>query len=281
MGNDKIIDKIQKLKAKAESAKEIGNVEEAAIFSAKVSELLQKHNLDIAEINTEDTDSTIAGIESDDLNLNERWKINLLSTICQFNFCQAIYTRHPKGARYTRSGRIKTTYESARTATIVGTPENVEVVKYLFSVLSDQFQTMAKANWNNKLADVRAQVIRLGYNKTSDQYKKPFRHFKNVSSPNIYKNSFYVGAIRGVYQKLDEQLQNAKNENAKVTDLVLVHGTAVQKWIDNKFGNIGNLRNGKKNLDGDAYHKGVKAGRNSQAAKTTAGGDTVATKMIG
>lgn len=47
---DKVIDKVQKLHAHAESAKKIGNEAEAQAFAAKVQELLTQYKLSMSDV---------------------------------------------------------------------------------------------------------------------------------------------------------------------------------------------------------------------------------------
>ena len=61
MTRDKMIDRIQKLLAHADSAKKLGNEEEAQAFAAKVNELLLKHKLSMSsvEVAAQDADDAM------------------------------------------------------------------------------------------------------------------------------------------------------------------------------------------------------------------------------
>ena len=276
--NEKIIDKIKKLAAKAESAKEIGNIEEAAAFSAKVNEMLTQYNLDMAELGT-GSEGEIGDEKFFDMNLDYRWKVDLLTTLCEYNYCKCFFMRHVKGHRATRSG-YKTTYEKEYSSTIIGKPENVEVVRYLYSMLVSQFQTMAGTAWRAYLKDVRKQLIEMGYAKDHPAYKKPHK-YTNASRSYKYKNSFYKGAVIGVIKKLKEQMAKAeKKHGQKMTDLMVVNNAAVQAYMKEHFGKMGTMRNSKSELDASAYRKGVKAGENASMARGVATGDQVATRML-
>ena len=279
MVQDKIINTIKKLSAKAESAKEIGNVAEAALFSAKVSELLLKHNLEMAEIASEDQYGVV-GDKHADLNLDQRWKINLLSVLTQYNFCKPVYHRIPKGARSTRSGSTKTVYAKETHTTIIGTPENVEVVKYLYSLLVEQFERLGMVAWSDKLTNDRRIILERGLPKSHPGYKKPWRVFK-TTSPNIYKNSFYVGAVRGVLEKLEAQMTAAQITNTKITDLVLVHDAKIDEYMQTTFGDIKTMRSAKLTINNAAYRSGIRAGNTVSMARGVATGDQIATKLLG
>ena len=276
--NEKIIDKIKKLAAKAESAKEIGNIEEAAAFSAKVNEMLTQYNLDMAELGTE-SEEEIGDEKFFDMNLNYRWKIDLLTVLCEYNYCECFFTRHVKGYKATRSG-YKTTYEREHSSTIIGKPENVEVVRYLHSMLVSQFQTMAGNAWGAYLKDVRRQLVELGYAPNGRVYKDPAK-YTNATSAHVYKTSFYKGAVAGVLKKLKEQMEKAEQKHGqKMTDLMVVNNAAVQAYMKEHFGKMGTMRNSKSELNASAYRKGVEAGKNASMARGVATGDQVATKML-
>ena len=93
---DVIKDKIAKILAKAESAKEIGNANEAATFSAKVNELLTKYNLEKADLKFEEEDTIIADT-GNGLTISKkmgRWTSRLLGVLCKYNYCKDIYTSY-------------------------------------------------------------------------------------------------------------------------------------------------------------------------------------------
>lgn len=276
--NEKIINKIKKLAAKAESANEIGNIEEAAAFSAKVNEMLTQYNLDMAELGT-GSEEEIGDEKFLDMNLDYRWKVNLLTVLCEYNYCKVVYYKHFKDVRYNRHGRY-TVYEKEKSVSIIGRPDNVEVVRYLYSMLVSQFQTIAGTAWRAYLKDVRKQLIEMGYTSQEMVYKDPAK-YTNVTSAHIYKTSFYKGAVAGVLKKLKEQMEKAEQKHGqKMTDLMVVNNAAVQAYMKEHFGKMGTMRNSKSELNASAYRKGVEAGKNASMARGVATGDQVATKML-
>ncbi len=93
MTRDKMIDRIQKLLAHAESAKKLGNEEEAQAFAAKVNELLLTHKLSMSaiEIAAQDTDD-VMGEEIVRMGGRKRsqWKEDLASTVARAHFCRIL-----------------------------------------------------------------------------------------------------------------------------------------------------------------------------------------------
>jgi len=278
-----ILIKIQKLAAKAESCKEIGNITEAAIFSAKVSELLTLHNLAMADLDFEDQ-SEVEGVKYSDLGVTSkqgRWTVNLMSILCEFNFCDSVFHTSFKNIRYNSKGRPVRVKDKNLKVTIIGRPENVEVVKYLYSLLKNQFEVMSVGAWKTYIKGYQEQILKLGYSKTSSAYKQPWKSFKQINTKDKIITSFYLGAAQGIRSKLTEQMNEAKaNYGSKITDLVLVNDNAIGAYMEQHHGKLGSFRNSKRSIDGAAYNKGREAGRNASMAKGVATGQTVSTKMI-
>lgn len=272
--SNSILKKIQKLAAKAESAKELGNLAEATAFSAKVSEMLTINNLAMSDINIED-ESEVDGYFVNDLGLSTKqgkWTVNLLTVLSEHNYCSVVYQQ---------------TGKSDYAATIIGQPENVEVVKYLYSVLKRQFETIAKQEWKSYLEKTRKELQEL-YPSESPVliqepalFKKPWKYFKGVSSRSKYLSSFFRGAVIGVQLKLDEQRKEAENiHGAKITDMIIIKDADVQAWKEKEFPNLTKMRTRKISVNGEAYNTGIKTGKNASMAKGIANGQSVATTML-
>lgn len=278
MAKDSIISKIQKLTAKAESAKELGNVEESALFSAKVNELLTKHNLAMSDIEVEDKDEVI-GNKEDDLGLSlkqGKWTIHLLSVIADYNYCDVVLHTSRK---YNSRGRIIKDANNV-SATIIGRPENVEVTKYLYEILKGQFERFAKSAWKAYFKDIKQKVSKLT-GIPVNQIKKPHQLATGVATRQQYFKSFYLGAVNGVKKRLEEQYQKAEQEyGAKITDLMVVNNADINAYMSEHFPNTQTMKSRTTRINGSAYNKGVEAGKSSSMAKGVASGASVPTKML-
>jgi hypothetical protein len=271
---ESIISKIQKLVAKAESAKEVGNIEEAAAFSAKVNELLTRHNLAISDIDTEDVDE-VTGVKLDDLGLTVKegkWTISLLSVIAEHNYCSTIYHQ----SRRFNGRRAKTSKEAS--VTIIGRPDNVEVTKYLYSVLRRQFESMCRSEWNAYIRATKKQI--------SEQFNiavkdVQLKRYSGITKRPVYIKSFMLGAVHGVNKKLTEQAHKAKEEfGAKMTDLMIVNNADIDKYMAEHFPDTTAMRRNRSRVDGTAYQKGRQAGQSAQMARGMTGGTSIPTKML-
>ena len=92
--NKRILSKLKKLSAHAESARSIGQAAEAKAFDEQIHALLQKHNITIEEVAEHTLESDEVGMEivwSRPRKL-EDWYFPLHSTIGLANECFGIYS---------------------------------------------------------------------------------------------------------------------------------------------------------------------------------------------
>lgn len=155
------LDKIKKLLNKAESAKEIGSVKEAEIFMIKVQELLIKHNLTMQDMNMHELDSEKNGRKARDITetgyddgisfgklvSDGRWELPLLSALTNNYMCTYLYNSF------------------TRKATIIGTTDNIQVVKAMYEYMVNVMRRLSRefhVNLVNKIKRDCAVVVRDG-----------------------------------------------------------------------------------------------------------------------
>jgi hypothetical protein len=123
--DDKIVDKIRKLKAKAEGT---SNEAEAEIFNQKVQELMHQHNITHLGVETDRVQKDTGSIYSD------AWRQHLVTAISEANFCSAMMSerRRPNGRKYNQLG-------------FLGSADNVEAAMAQYHILEKTVVNMAKA----------------------------------------------------------------------------------------------------------------------------------------
>jgi len=266
---DNIKDKIQKLLNKAESAKDLNNIEEAAAFSAKVNELLTKYNLEKSDIELKSEDDISEDFP--DLVVTTRhgtWTGKLLTVLGNFNYCKVIL--------HGQKNMI---------VSIIGEPNNIEIVTFLYSILQRQFETNAKEKFREYLKSVRESIKEQYSDSDIPNYNKilakPWRFIKSVSSRSQYLKSYYLGAIHGVNQKLQQELEknNTKYGN-KLNTLIKVNDDKIDRFIEEKYSDLKNRGQRKLKVNSDAYNSGYDNGINSKFSKGVASGHSVATKSL-
>lgn len=185
-----IIEKVQKLLSLQKGAEAIDSLEEAANAAEKVQKLLLKYNLEMADITAHSPEKKSAmgkmSYREVSAKKNEgQWIYDLYSTLAHHNFCQIIFTTY----RMENSKRNKF-------VNIVGTKENVQVVKFLAEQLESRLRVLEVKAWKES----RGQT---------------------GEKRNAFRRGYFVGACFGINSQLDEVKRRAMQESVKVTDLVV------------------------------------------------------------
>lgn len=225
---DDIVERIIKLHAKAESAKEIGSLEEAAAFAAKVSDLLIKHKLDMSVLSG-GKEEEVTHMEMDWqgyplLNKRSTWREALINTVAIHHFCRIIVS---KG-----SSRIL----------LVGKESDRKVVEYMSVAL------IRKAE---ELADIGAEAVR-GIN---------FRRYGRKTDGG-WRKSFLMGFVQGVYNRLKEAKASSEASNSSTALIIRKGMEEVDSYMKNlKTRKLPVQTATIKNAEG--YQKGFEAGNSA------------------
>ena len=110
-----------------------------------------------------------------------KWEPLLYSMLCDYHYCMAI--------NHDLQGRTVG-------VSIIGTPENIEIVKFLGDQLQVKLRIIEKLDWDDR-----------------------GRHF--AEKRNRFRRGFFLGAIRGIREQLETQRNVQMATQIKVTDLVV------------------------------------------------------------
>jgi hypothetical protein len=174
--NEKVIDKIRKLHAKAESCDKIGNQEEAEVFAAAVNRLLLKHNLSMSEVEWEKrevddkiekvwVDFEAVGIKAK--KARQEWSEQLGMIIARAHFCK-ILIRH--GTNH---------------LCFVGHHSDREVAEYLFVAMYRLAEQMSERAYVKYFYECRAQG--------------------DVSRARGFRSGWLTGFIRGLSTRFENE----------------------------------------------------------------------------
>lgn len=212
---------------------------EAAAASAAVARLLQKYNLDLADViisgNAEDLASTMGDIIQVpsaptiyDSARKSAWVHRIAIAVAEAYFCRPMV--------------------SLRQVWFVGYDTNAKAASHTFNYL---YTTLTK------LSDV-----------AKDVYIQNFKAMHRVSPvkvggahhPQTWRKSWLWGAADGVTQKLKETLAEVQGESMA---LVVVQKDRIDEFITNLFGNRKqNAKSRKHEFNGNAYKQGYQTGKN-------------------
>ncbi len=167
--NEKIIDTLRKLINHERSAREIGNVEEAAAFAAKIQTFIDKYNIELSQIDltVERNDIRTETIVAD---CKQQWMKFLLANISESNGCSVVFR--------------STGYD------LYGQPMDIEIVATLYEYFCELGLHLQKLGI-------------LSYKMSPEYRRKRKRHRATLS----FKDSFGLGYMRALTRRLREQRQ--------------------------------------------------------------------------
>jgi hypothetical protein len=200
---EKVLGKIRKLFALAESS----NENESQIAMAKAMELMALHNLSMSEIDKKQIEYEKFEMESGQrVGVEDKF---ILPLIDKYFFVKVVYS----GNR-----------EKGRKINFVGTPQNIEIAKYVYAQLERKFYYL----WN--------------------------RYRDQTDAPVKAKQGFYLGLYQGMVKKLDAQKVQIKNEHG----LIIVNDPNLEKAVRSHFNNL-KKHNSRFNADENAKNAGHEA----------------------
>lgn len=227
-----ILSKLKKLQRLYEGAKAINSEAEAANAAAKIQNLLTQYNLSMADLDSVADDSQKSSVTEDQL--DDRWSRKtggawdqlLLYGICKYNFCYTIVSQKHT-SRITSGGRL--VYEVRRKFIVIGEQQNIEVVKWLFAVLSRQLYELSKKRYKEYLADDSQALIR------------SFTGEKRMS-PAKFHHSYLTGAAKGVQDRLKEERDRELQAQVQVNALVLRTDQKLNDYVAENYKDLRSSR---------------------------------------
>jgi hypothetical protein len=228
---DKIKEKLAKMLAKEESAREIGNQAEAEAFAAKIQQMLMEYELSMDDLKKKSAESVHIDRERlDTASLTgpheSNWVVYLYHACCKTNFCSVLV----------RSA-------SSTEISIIGTDMNREFLHFMVHQLVPRVRQLAKKSWS--------------------EYDGPEKR-------NTYIRGFLRGCCKGIQSKLALDLMGQQRAAEQVNALVVQKDRAVQMWIQQNIGRTGTIRaRGMSGRGG--YENGMEAGRNININKGISG----------
>jgi len=225
MVTEKIIDKLRKLRAHAESAEKIGSINEAEAFAAMFQQLLMRHNLELNDVEFEEEQKD-EPIERETINWQEyndplinygakrvAWLESLAVVVTRAFFCRILV----------RSGSSR--------ITIVGTRSNVEVATYMFITLARSAEKLVRSEYR--------------------AYKK-----ENPEGGKGFRVSFLSAFVERLSQRFYEERKTA--ETSSSTALVRLNRaeSAVVEWMQKFAGRASGIGGGRDYENAEGRRRG-------------------------
>jgi len=233
---ESIVFKIKKLMALSKSS----NENEAASAAAKAQELLLKYNVELSQVENvsldrEDTRLVSEFKELFGLNVIQ-WKRDLAFSVAKANMCKGV--------------------SSGRGMYFLGKKHNIEIVEFLYETIVRDLERIAEEKWKQILAlrDMQSQFPQL--NLFTD-YSLMHVHGKT------WKASFYVGAVKTVKERLEENLTELQVDNPNLSALITTEDVRLQNFFRQQFPSTTKVHGASASYRA-AYESGRIAGREVQ-----------------
>lgn len=254
--------KIEKLLRKAESANELGSLSEAEAFMAKANEMMAKHNIELAELKTEESGNTciVEKVPVGDLHnwskTQSTWIQKMYSVVAKFTFCDIVWHDGWDYRKYyTQDDPKRATAYVKPSVTLVGEPHNIEMVKYMCSFLIPVVKRLQSKRW------------------------KEVQHISREKK-NAFMRGYYLGAVQGIASKL--RFQQAENEKTYegLPGLIKVNEVALQEKKVEAFPNLTKVRSSR--LSGvNAAALGREDGKNININKgVSEGSSSISSRLL-
>jgi len=206
-----IIEKVQKLLSLQKGAEVIGSLKEAANAAEKVQTLLLKYNLEMADISAYDPDreQKIGRAIYRDVyaKKNEgKWIYRLYDVLAKHNLCDVIFSRFRD-----------TNNKFNMYVNLIGTKDNVIVVKFLADQLDNRLRRLEIKAWDSE-----------------GKYYGEKR--------NAFRRAYLMGACHGIDIQLKEAKVRAMGESKQINALVLANDIKLYDAVTHFFPNLKNGR---------------------------------------
>jgi len=239
--SEAIKSKIEKLFNKAESAKEMGSLQEAEIFMAKAQDILMRYNIDKSKLNLgfeQGNPCLVDRLNMTDLHgwskTDGKWLIRLYNYVAINNFCKIV-----------GHGNF--------TLSIIGEPANVDVVKYMV------------ANIIPKIKQLRL---------------KAWKEYNGPDKTNSFKRGYYAGAASGIYTKLRDLREENKAEYNGLEGIIKMHDVVVDEKTAEEFGRLTNSKS-RRLSSVNGFNRGHNDSKGISINKGVGGSKQSGPKMIG
>lgn len=224
-----ILSKLKKLQRLYEGAKAINSEAEAQNAATKIQNLLTQYNLSMADVESVADNEQKTDVIEERLGDNWQrkcggsWDQLLLYGICKYNFC-CVLVSNRNVCRMNRNGRE--VWENRRRYIVIGEPQNIQVVKWLFDVLAANLYKLALKRYEEYRNDDTQAVMRLFVGE-----KKMHR--------GTFLRSYLAGAAKGVQQKLKEERDRELQAQVQVNALVLRTDKKLDDYLAEKYPKLG------------------------------------------
>lgn len=244
---DRIAIKINKLILKAESAKELGSIEEYEIFIQKANSLIIEYNIEMSKIeNLNIKDKFSKFKQGNHINYKSRfgnaWVIKLAHVLKSYNF-------------------VDFTYNNVHII-FHGDIINVDNVEWIFNHLRIALESLTIKKWKEHL-----------FNLKNDLDYKSKSGISNITYRNFGK-SYCYGLVNGIHNKL-EDIKKKSDLCKEITDLAISNANALNEYINLEIPGIKEAKPRPVSIFGELYKDGTIDGENVSINRPLSNGESI------
>lgn len=226
MTEDRVLDKLQKIKAHADSAAKIGNEAEAQAFAEMLQRLLLKHNLEMSDLEFERhereepviehlVDWTTYGLENK--LARSAWEQRLASVVARAHFCRIMV--QPGSNRVTFVGR-KSDIAVAEYLTVV-------LVRSARRIADQAYNDMVNEGWREKVCD------ECGQRWPNHQGKS--RTVRDHLFSTVRHHGFRPAFLQAFVMRIAQRLEETRRSNV-TTSTAIVRVNRAEKAVEDYMG---------------------------------------------
>lgn len=229
--SDELLERIRKVQALTTSS----SLGEAGAAAAKLSELLFKYNLELADLVEEGKSEYVNEAYGFTGKKLDEWKKNLVFDCAMYNFCRAVF-KVGYNPRYSK-------YGTNPDMSIVGQAHNVAFVKWLADKLLEELPRLAELAWlywQLEEVHVHNREVRI--------------HGRQ------WKYDFYVGATIAIRKRLRKSWDENRETSEATQALVKVHDAGLARAFKDFYPKVSSAKEAAARNYSAGLGKGVKAG---------------------
>lgn len=267
---EKLLHKIRLILAKANdpSVDEI----EANTFMAKANKMLLEHNLSMSQVKAGEKmnirhEQSAFGYGKMYIEGNS-WERTLLAIICQANLCDSVIT------------------PSEKTMHIIGRPDNVESVMYMYEVARDIFRRMSRERYNAHKKEILDEHDTGLYKRV--ELAKMLEQQKLLTYRTTFIQAYLKGAVIGLHSKLTldrmqaeaddrSDLSRRSQDGEDITAIVPLSTqlsklaeeckSEIEEFKKEEYGDLGNSKKMRVDKESEITQLGYEDGKNTNLVK--------------
>lgn len=254
-------ERLEKFYNSAISFSKIGSLAEAEVFMSRVQKILAEYNLEMSTIGGGIQQSLVteSKVLYKGLVSYGEWEVDLMSVICEYNWCSMIYN----------SGR--------KDITVIGRGDNIGVCIYLYNFIRMNLISLSKVSYYTEINTIESKLTK--YNGFSvakhfgDKLEEYLHKEKLLPYRRYYIRDYLAGGVVGINAKFNSERENQRS-NVGMMSLIISNNAAVDLYISEKYPDLVASKV-KKTKRGESYYKGYNDGKELKIGEALESGEGI------